>query len=218
MHEVTFRVDGSGALADVTRDAECRVELWCNDHCDLLSVTGGDHDRLLAYVEDLVGVRESVRSGGELVVITEDCIEPHESTLVETHLAEHGCLALPPLRYEDGAKSCRALSLDPANLTAAYRDLVAEANVTVESKREIGDVPEHAPLLTVPDVLSRLTDRQTEVLGVAYEQGYYRIPRDVTTADVAAEFGVDRRTAEEHIRRAENKLVDSVAEYLPVRR
>ena len=59
--------------------------------------------------------------------------------------------------------------------------------------------------------LPDLSPRQREALLTAVETGYYRIPRDATTDDVAARLGVERRTAEEHLRRAENKLLSALA-------
>lgn len=114
---------------------------------------------------------------------------------------------MPPLRYADGEKWCRVLALNSENMTDLYRDLVAEFPVTIESKREISAVPGDRPLLTPETALPDLSSRQREALVTAHEMGYYRIPRETTTADIAGEMGVGRRTAEEHLRRAENKLV-----------
>ena len=41
----------------------------------------------------------------------------------------------------------------------------------------------------------------------AYEMGYYEVPREVSTADVAAELGVDASTVTEHLQRAEHNLL-----------
>lgn len=218
MHEATIRIAGAGPFADVTARTGGSIDLWCNDHCDLLYVSDDDPLAVLDCIDDLVGVQEHIHGDGEAVVITGDCLKPHEDPLVDPYLARHNCLVLPPLVYERGAKFCRVLALDSANLTSFYRDLVTDATVSVESKREVGDIASNAPLLTMEDVLSALSQRQFEVLKTAYELGYYRIPRDVTTAEIGAAVGVDRRTAEEHLRRAENKLMDAVVDYVGHRR
>ncbi|WP_435177204.1 helix-turn-helix domain-containing protein [Halorussus sp. AFM4] len=56
--------------------------------------------------------------------------------------------------------------------------------------------------------LDGLTDRQSETLRTAYELGYYEVPREATTDDVAAAVGVDPSTAAEHLQRAERNLLD----------
>jgi DNA-binding CsgD family transcriptional regulator len=55
--------------------------------------------------------------------------------------------------------------------------------------------------------MADLTDRQREVLESAYEQGYYEVPRDASTEDVAAELDLDPSTVAEHLQRAERNLL-----------
>lgn len=55
--------------------------------------------------------------------------------------------------------------------------------------------------------LDDLTDCQREVLRTAYEQGYFEVPREATTEDVAIELGVDASTVTEHLQRAERNLL-----------
>ena len=55
--------------------------------------------------------------------------------------------------------------------------------------------------------LDALTDRQHEVLKAAYDLGYYDVPRGSSTAEVAAELGVDDSTVAEHLQRAEYNLL-----------
>jgi predicted DNA binding protein len=52
-----------------------------------------------------------------------------------------------------------------------------------------------------------LTDRQREVVEAAYERGFYEVPRDASTADVAAALDLDPSTVAEHLQRAERNLV-----------
>ncbi|WP_227353124.1 helix-turn-helix domain-containing protein [Haladaptatus salinisoli] len=213
MHEVAMRIEQASACANATEGSETTIELWCNDHCDLLHVSGPAGRAALEHVDGLVGVRELLVDGDERLAMTEACLRDREADTVESFLARHGCLLVPPLRYADGEKWCRVLALDSGRLTDLYRDLAEEFPVTVESKREISAVPGDRPLLTPETALPDLSPRQREALVTAHERGYYRIPRETTTADVAAEMGVGRRTAEEHLRRAENKLVAGMVSF-----
>ena len=58
-----------------------------------------------------------------------------------------------------------------------------------------------------PRPLDQLTDRQREVIQTAYDMGYYEVPREVSTDDVAAEFDLDPSTVAEHLQRAERNLL-----------
>lgn len=55
--------------------------------------------------------------------------------------------------------------------------------------------------------LDELTDRQREAIRTAYDMGYYEVPREVTTDEVATEVGVDPSTVAEHLQRAERNLL-----------
>lgn len=56
---------------------------------------------------------------------------------------------------------------------------------------------------------SRLTSEQREALVTAFEAGYYDIPRDVTTEDVATDLGISHQALSERLRRAYEHLVET---------
>lgn len=208
MHEATLRLEPGGPYGEPTAGTETTVELWCNDHSDLLSIRG-DASAVLAAVADRVGIRDRIERDDRTVVVTAGCLREQEGT-VEEHLRRHGCLLVPPLRYARGAKLCRVLALDPADLTTLYRDLLEERTVTVESKRSIDDPTVETPTTRANVGPSQLSPRQRDALAVAVERGYYELPRETTTAEIATELEVGRRTAEEHLRRAERKIMQSL--------
>lgn len=214
MYEATFEIAVDGLLTDISNDHGAEIQLWCNDHSDLLNIQSRELPAIIERLEDAVDIQESIRESDQLVVVTESCLKDLEETLLETHLATNGCLTLPPLRYVDGKKIAKVLSLDPSSLSGIYSDLRAETNVTVQSKREIQNLHPEVPLVGLEDIFPRLTDRQLEVFKTAHEGGYYDIPRGITTSAIADAVGVERRTAEDHLRRAENKIANTLAEHL----
>lgn len=56
-------------------------------------------------------------------------------------------------------------------------------------------------------VLDALTERQREVIEMAYEMGFYEIPRRVSTEDIAEKLDIDAATVSEHLQRAERNLL-----------
>lgn len=52
-----------------------------------------------------------------------------------------------------------------------------------------------------------LTDRQREALRVAYERGYFDIPRGASLDAVAAELGISASSVSERLRRAQTQLI-----------
>jgi predicted DNA binding protein len=55
--------------------------------------------------------------------------------------------------------------------------------------------------------MNRLTDRQREVLTVAYHSGFFEWPRASTGEEVADRIGVAPPTFHKHVRTAERKLL-----------
>jgi len=53
-----------------------------------------------------------------------------------------------------------------------------------------------------------LTDRQREALRIAYELGYFDIPRGASLEDVAAELDVTPSSVSERLRRAQTRLIE----------
>lgn len=218
MHEVTFRLSGTGGFAAITDELDVTIALWCNDHADLLRVRGtpGDVDRVCDRVDAIAGVDDALVDGERAVVVTDECVRGADEPTVDAHLAASGCVLLPPLRYEDGTRRCRVLALSADRLTALYRSLQGAFDVTVAEKRSLQPDVDGAATESpfgLERVLPSLTPRQRQVFTLAVERGYYRQPRESSMVGIADAVGIDRRTAEEHRRRAEQKLFDAVADY-----
>lgn len=54
--------------------------------------------------------------------------------------------------------------------------------------------------------LDELTDRQQKVIQTAYDMGFYEVPREASTEEVATELELDSSTVAEHLQRAERNL------------
>jgi len=67
--------------------------------------------------------------------------------------------------------------------------------------------------LTEPDEprvgVTDLTPRQRESLVAAWENGYFEIPREISSNELAGELGISHQTLSELLRRGMNKLVKS---------
>jgi predicted DNA binding protein/GAF domain-containing protein len=81
-----------------------------------------------------------------------------------------------------------------------------DPELTVTAQRSAGE--ESTPLR--PGVTDRLTDRQREVLEVAFYSGFFEWPRESTGEEVAETLGIAPPTFHKHVRTAEWKLLRSV--------
>ena len=130
--------------------------------------------------------------------------------LVEMNVAEQlatkGVDADGLLRAERAEVRNQGFSIDQTGSQEQLSDMLAELkaagfNISLEKLQDyrVQETP-----------LDALTDRQHEVLEVAYELGYYDIPRGSSTSEIAAELGVDDSTVAEHLQRAERNLLETL--------
>lgn len=130
--------------------------------------------------------------------------------IVEMDVAEQldsiGIDADRVLRAERAKIQNRGVSVDQAGsqdqISAMLSDMKAAGfEISLEKLRDYR-VRETA--------LDALTDRQREVLYVAYELGYYDVPRGASMSEIAEELGVDDSTVAEHLQRAEHNLLEAL--------
>ncbi|MDG6991606.1 MAG: helix-turn-helix domain-containing protein, partial [Nitrososphaerota archaeon] len=69
--------------------------------------------------------------------------------------------------------------------------------------------------ITVPvdEFLGTLTKKQLEAFIAALQMGYYGMPKGATMDQIAAKQGMRRSTYEEHLRKAELKILQAVRPY-----
>ncbi|ELZ89764.1 HTH DNA-binding protein [Haloferax sulfurifontis ATCC BAA-897] len=197
----------------MTLGKDVHVEMWCNQYCDLVYVSGSDIETPVETFDDTVGIQEIVYKDEEAVLITDSCLLDYRDNLLEGYLQPHQCLSLPPLTYSDVALFARVLALTEEQLSGVYHSISDSHRVTVEAKREIRSIAPDIPILMLDSALPTLSDGQQRALSLAVEMGYYEIPRGSTTGEIADEMGVSRRTFEEHLRRAENKIIKNLLRY-----
>ncbi len=68
--------------------------------------------------------------------------------------------------------------------------------------------------LTADAIFSSLTEKQLAALLMAHSNGYYQFPRQTNVKNLAAMKHVPRTTLQEHLQKAESKLVSSLMPFL----
>jgi predicted DNA binding protein len=58
---------------------------------------------------------------------------------------------------------------------------------------------------------NHLTERQREALSLAYERGYFEVPKQVTLTELAAELNITPQTLSRHIRIGVQKIIETTA-------
>lgn len=217
--ELQFRVSFDGALTEFTRrHPDALVSVWCDWTREVVEVTGA--------TEAEVGVlRERVRHHSSFVevypvtptthVLVMDCIDlPHD--FVYRAVDDAHCILVPPTRYEHGWEHYTVMSFSEQKSRKLFQDLKEGGrDVELLQKRQLTRQPLlNTRSIAVPALLSGLTDRQVDAVLLAARHGMYDSPRKTTAAQIADGVGLSRSTYEEHLRKAENRLVHNLVPYL----
>ncbi|WP_255197356.1 helix-turn-helix domain-containing protein [Halorarius litoreus] len=106
--------------------------------------------------------------------------------------------------YVDGWWHARARFPD-RQAFAAYRDFLSRNDVEFRLKHLYNGERTAADAAT-------LTLEQRETLKLAYERGYFEVPRRVTTSELAAELGLSDQAVSERLRRGYARLVEATVQ------
>lgn len=192
------------ACDGVTRESLLAVDWLSDGSAVVLYRLGGrgpaavedvlaDHDDVIAY--DPTG---DVDGGGYSVFVHVTPEEPMSELLA---LADrHALLIDRPLSFTADGIEVRVVGTE-SSLRGALADFPESIDARIESAGE------YSP--GAPTLLEEVTERQREAVETALELGYYETPRGATYEEIAAELDCAASTANELLRRAESRLVES---------
>ncbi len=127
-------------------------------------------------------------------------------TLVEgdkfiTHSYQKSLFFVSPVVKEDGYEYWELGSWDRKSLITFFEKNKQFSDISmVKIKKEV-------PSLVLHQSVPSLTEKQKEAFELAQEFGYYSYPRKISVKDLAGKMNVPRSTFQEHLRKAESKIV-----------
>ncbi|SFB91756.1 hypothetical protein SAMN05444422_10321 [Halobiforma haloterrestris] len=217
LYEASFRVKHECPYREISeRHPDLTIREWYLSDCQVLEITSSETptDELLEEIDALGTVlHESVDDSG-LHVVTQACLCSLEESIID-RFEEYNCLYQPPTIHRHGWEHYTVIAFDEGDVRALLRDLEADRDIDVLSKTAVAEqaIP-HSMLAPVDQLFEDLTDRQLAALRLALESGYYEQPRKASLRELAERTSVARSTYEEHLRKAENKLLTNAGEFL----
>lgn len=208
-HECPYR-ELSEQFPDVT------IREWYLSDCQVLEInseTAPPADFLDEIAELGMVLHESHDDTG-LQVVTKACLCPVENSIVDRFEA-HNCLYQPPTVHRRGWEEYNLIAFDDGDVRSLYEELEADREIEVLSKTGLTEtrIP-HSMLTPIDQLFGTLTDRQLAALQLALENDYYEQPRNCSVVELAERTTVARATFEEHLRKAENKLLNNAGQFV----
>ena len=198
------------------------ISHWCNWSRDVLEIVHRNlrDEMMQKSIRELTKalgtriIRKSYASSNVQIVLQHcacDKIPPPTLPVIEGR----NCLELQPAVYTSGWEWYRVIAFSEKDLRQLFKDLDKYCKVEITSRRTIPNESIRDTLLVSTAMLfGRLTVRQRRALIAALDQGYYNMPRSATAGKIAARLGIPRTSYVDHLRKAENKVIQAVGSYL----
>ncbi len=217
-----FSLRGPGLLASASADhPTCRLAVWCTPRRDIVEIRGptpGAVRRTRAQIRRGAGPSFEILGEEDLMSrVGFDC--PTDFTKnPEAILSAHRALSLHPKVYEAGWKRHRAIALDDSKVPVLFRQLSTLGDLRVDLTRPVSNASlADLVVLSPQELLGGLTSKQERAVLLALEHGHYRYPRAASLMEIARRSGAGRATFNEHLRKAEAKILTALAPILALR-
>jgi len=219
--DVTFSFRHDCFYCNLSREfPEATMIVACNDQRDIVEFISSSQRSAEIAIKKLreTGTEiERSERGNRVVIVTDKCL-CHICRDFETPIPDDlKVLLLSPRVFNNGWEQRRILGFDNGHVRSMMKSLQEDFPTKIISKRPVqcGLAGE----LFYPSsnqLLGDMTQRQVAAILLATKHGYYTTPRKITTAKLAKAFGTSRPTFEEHLRKAENKVIQTVSNYIRV--
>ncbi|OLS25338.1 MAG: hypothetical protein HeimC3_15520 [Candidatus Heimdallarchaeota archaeon LC_3] len=154
---------------------------------------------------------------------------------ISSVVRQNGGVPLYPVTYSDGWEFRKIICFDDDdvnNVINAIKEKILEENelkekneyktghreLAVFEELEINNIGEdglfRAQTFFMSDIIHNLTNLELKLFLLAYEEGYYDIPRRVKLEEIGKKIGKSRQAIGKTLRNVESKLINSVAPFL----
>lgn len=222
LYEMMVRVQHDCPWTRFTqKQPRLKMALWCNDHTDILEVECPDVESFETTQNELSRMSEA--DGTKILekTVTQESVQFVAKTCscpardIDDLIEANNCVQVYPTLLAGGWEQYRVISFkdeDLRNLLKAI-DRIGKAEVVYKGKLA-QTAGREAFSISVNSLFGKLTKKQAEALLAALESGYYAVPKRVTTGQLAKRYRVPRSTFEEHVRKAESKVLRALVPFM----
>lgn len=221
MFDVSLKLDHERPFSNLSKAFPgTSIQRWCNLEVDILEIESakdGEAAEIESWLRKMAKklgarlIRVNRYSNALEAVVGCKCATDNSSVAI---IEWAGCIPVMPVSYKGGMEYCRMLAFTKDSLNGAISKLSETSKLEIQSKSVVTrESARGAITVPVDEFLGALTKKQLAAFLAAMQLGYYSLPKKVTVDEIAAKQGMKRSTYEEHLRKAELKILQSVRPY-----
>jgi len=212
------RSKGEVSFIDLTRRfPSASVFIWCNRENDVIEIVVRNPEEYPLVIEEIHAQRahikdiiEEIADEHRLYLNLHKCHCMKHNTIVR-HIGKLNILNIFPNMIENGWAYHRLIIFKHEALEELLKRLEnAEWFYKILRKVPLDGFVSSSLTMSADAVFSGLTEKQMEAVLTAHRHGYYNLPRLSDVQTIAAKEKVPRTTFQEHLMKAENKLVNAL--------
>jgi predicted DNA binding protein len=216
--KVTFPKSSSDQhfFTDLTRRfPSASVFIWCNRETDVMEIVVRNPEEYPLVVEQIQAshnrdVMEEIVDEQRLYLNVSECHCMKQDTIVR-HIGKLNILNIFPNMIENGWVYHRLIVFKHEDLEELLKRFEKWGWYYKILRKTLFDGFVASSLTMSADALfSGLTEKQMEAVLTAHRHGYYNLPRTADVKAIATKKKVPRTTYQEHLMKAENKLMTAL--------
>jgi predicted DNA binding protein len=218
LFEVAFKVTHDCPFCNISKQyPRLKMFSWCNREHDIIELIAdkpNEYTTAIDKVSHINGVIEKSSDLHNAHFFMKNCTCRSENSVTKI-LDDLDFLMISPIVYRDGWEYYRVIAFNHEDVKKLMQKF-EKNGFTYEILRKVdfnGFIASSLNL-TADALLSDLTGKQMDALLTAYNNGYYSLPRKANVKEIANKKRVSRTTYQEHLKKAENKLMASLVPYV----
>ena len=222
MEEIVLKLGHELPFNNVSRlFPETRIYRWCNSQVDYLEFESPDPaelEKIRLRLAEFAGhlhtsiIFSSTNGTVMTTMVTCRCSNAN-STVRMTESAD--CLWKAPVTYSGGYETLTVISPGNQNFRNLYSSLKNIGSVDIVRKtRLLPNALRDSYTISLSDLFGNMTQKQAGNLATAAAAGYFDIPKGVTLESLAGREKISQSTLQEHVSKAESKLMQAVTPYI----
>jgi len=219
MLDVTFSFKHDCYYCDLSREfPDATMLVCCNNQRDIIEFISDSPqtgEKAVKKLRETGTEAERSEKGNRFVVVTDRCLCSFGDDKETPLPPDMDVLMVSPRIFNNGWEQRRMLGFNNGHVRAIMKTLQERFPTKILSKRPVsGGLFGELVSPSSNQLFGHMTQKQIDALTLACKEGYYISPRKVTTEQLAKRSGTTRATYEEHLRKAENKVIKVLFDYM----